>query len=660
MTTGFRGVDASVAGGSPAAVRGVRVVSRSASIAVMALAALALVGTLTGRYAWAGFVDGNVLKANAAVLLIGFAAVLLAGSYGREVRPLRRTVALLMVVVGTLTLIEDLSGTTIGVDELLLLDTSGTGVAAGRPAPSTSVALVTLGLALFFPPAGLAAQGLVLGGGSLAFLALLGYLYDVPPLYGIGGYASMSLNTSLALVGAGVAYIAAYPLTGIGGLLTDPGVAGRWMRRATPAVVVVPALLGWMRLEGQRAGLYGTEFGLALMVVSATALLVALVWSHGRTLRHVEVRSRDEEKVRTLLDSAPDAVVLVDEAGQVLLVNAQTERLFGWSRAELLGQPVERLLPARFAAAHPAHRREFGRNRRLRPMGSGQVLYAQHRSGVEFPVEVSLSPLDTGDGPLVMAMIRDVTEQREMERMLQEKNVELERALSARDRFLATMSHELRTPLNAVIGFTGTMLMKLPGPLNAEQEEQLRIVQENAKQLLSLINDILDIGKVESGRFRTFIEPVEVDDVLKEVVATLRPSAEQKRLIFRYVPPPGGLTVKTDRRALRQVVLNLASNAVKFTEQGSVAIEASQVAVGHGVTWAVVRVRDTGPGIRADDQPRLFQSFEQLDNSRTRRHEGTGLGLYLSRQLAERLGGRIELETTFGSGSTFSLWLPLE
>ena len=358
-----------------------------------------------------------------------------------------------------------------------------------------------------------------------------------------------------------------------------------------------------------------------------------------------------------LLEYAPDATVIVDAQGLIRLVNAQTERLFGYYREELIGQPIEMLIPPRYRSRHVGERKGYYADPHVRPMGAGLELNGLRKNGTEFPVEISLAPVSAREGTFISASIRDSSERKAFERRLQELNSALETASRAKDQFLASMSHELRTPLNAIIGFTGTLLMQLPGPVNEEQERQLEIVQSSARHLLSLINDILDLAKIESGKIELAIEEIDVKNVVDEVAAALASLAGQKRLDFTtHVTTVVG-SVFTDRRALSQILLNLGNNALKYTERGSVRIDVT--ALPHnGQTAIAFNVSDTGIGIKPEDQERLFNAFEQLDRSSTRKYEGTGLGLHLCRNLAHLLGGELTVTSEYGKGSTFTFMLP--
>jgi protein-histidine pros-kinase len=219
------------------------------------------------------------------------------------------------------------------------------------------------------------------------------------------------------------------------------------------------------------------------------------------------------------------------------------------------------------------------------------------------------------------------------------------------------MSHELRTPLNAIIGFTSTLLLKLPGPLNAAQEHQLGTIQSSARHLHSLINDLLDLAKIEAGKVELLLEPVSCRAVLAEVEALLRPAAQDKGLELLLRLPQSDCTVRADRRALTQILLNLTNNAIKFTERGSVVLELGRAFTPAGEPATTIAVRDTGVGITAADQARLFESFQQLGAPGARRQDGAGLGLHLSQRLASLMGGRIVCESEYGRGSRFSLTL---
>jgi PAS domain S-box-containing protein len=278
-----------------------------------------------------------------------------------------------------------------------------------------------------------------------------------------------------------------------------------------------------------------------------------------------------------------------------------------------------------------------------------------------------------------IAVLADISKRKLAETEIKALNAELEDRVAkrtaelgvARDRaeaadrtksaFLATMSHELRTPLNSIIGFTGLLLQGLAGPLNAEQTKQLRMVKDSGQHLLALINDVLDISKIEAGQIEIANAAFDLPESIHKVVQTVTPLADKKRLPLTAQIAPDVSRITSDRRRIEQILLNLLSNAIKFTEQGEVTLTAEIVPGTRPIPHSALRisVADTGLGIKREDLDKLFQPFRQLDTGLTRQHEGTGLGLAICKRLVERLGGTITVESDWGKGSTFQCTLPI-
>ena len=372
--------------------------------------------------------------------------------------------------------------------------------------------------------------------------------------------------------------------------------------------------------------------------------------------RDITDRRQADEMFRGLLESAPDAVVIVGQDGRINLVNSQTDAMFGYPREELVGQKVEVLLPDSARGLHVQHRAGYFGQPRVRSMGAGLDLYARHRDGREFPVEISLSPLATEAGTLVSAAIRDITERRRVQRQLEEKNLQLADANQAKTHFLASMSHELRTPLNAIIGFTGTLLMLLAGPLTPEQTKQLRTVQAAGMHLLALINDLLNLSRIEARQTTLQLQETDCTAMAAMCIDEIQPLAKAKGLEVIFQAPEEVITVNTDQKLLHQILLNLLGNAVKYTERGHVRLQIRSNRTEEQAT-VTFEVSDSGIGIAPKDHGRLFHAFSQVDQP-GRPVEGVGLGLYLSAKLAQTLGGAINFCSTLGEGSTFSVTLP--
>ena len=377
------------------------------------------------------------------------------------------------------------------------------------------------------------------------------------------------------------------------------------------------------------------------------------------------------QRVSLLFESAPDATFEVDEGGRILHANAEAEQMFQRSREELLHLTIEALVPERFRGAHFGHRAGYAAHPVRRPMGAGIDLFALRKDGTEFAVDIKLSPV----AGHVICVVRDVSERREaeekikmlnrsLERRSQElagantelslQNREVERANRLKSEFLASMSHELRTPLNTILGFSELLSEENAGALNDKQKRFVTHIQRDAHHLLELINDILDLSKIEAGRLELHLESFPMAVPAAEVLTSIRPLAASKRIAVDS-DLDTALVLNADRVRFKEILYNLLSNAIKFTKAGGrVWIESST----EGGSIRLM-VGDTGIGIAPADQEEIFESFRQASATTKGVREGTGLGLAITKRLVEQHGGKIWVESELGKGSRFYITFPM-
>jgi PAS domain S-box-containing protein len=359
-----------------------------------------------------------------------------------------------------------------------------------------------------------------------------------------------------------------------------------------------------------------------------------------------------EERFRHLITAAGDAIVSINEQGVVSEFNRAAEKLFGYSREEILGKPLTPLMPGRFRESHKAGLEDFMRSGERRLAGWQNLeLFGITREGREFPLEASLSLFEAGNKKFVTGVLRDITVRKQVEETLKRAKEAAESANRAKSEFLANMSHEIRTPMNGIVGMTE---LALDTDLTPEQREYLQMVKVSADALLRVINDILDFSKIEAGKLD--IESVDfgLRDLLGKTLRMLSQRAFEKGLelaqrVHTEVPD----CLVGDPVRLRQVLINLLGNGIKFTEHGEVAIDIETESQAENEVCLHFIVSDTGIGIPADKQSAIFEAFAQADGSVTRRYGGTGLGLSISSQLVTLMGGRIWVESADGQGSKF-------
>ncbi len=378
--------------------------------------------------------------------------------------------------------------------------------------------------------------------------------------------------------------------------------------------------------------------------------------------RAEEALRQSEARLRAILDAALDAIVTIDHEGKIVEFNPAAERTFGYWQDQAIGKGIDELIhPHPLLASSErglVHLLEQG----AAPLGKRMEWTARRADGYLFPIELAMTRIATEGPPVFTGFIRDITDRKRSEEEmrllieeLKEKTFRAEEASRFKSQLLSNVSHELRTPINAIIGYTSLFLEENYGPLSEIQRDPLESVQRNVNDLLMLVNHLLDLERLGSGRLDVERGPVDLEKVLQEAYAGVKFQLEEKGLPVRWDLPEPLALIASDYQKIKQIFINLLSNAVKFTDQGEITIKARELPERGGVE---VAVRDTGIGIPPDLLPRIFEPFFQADGTMTRQHGGVGLGLAIVKDFLRLLGGEIQIESEPGKGSTCTVFLP--
>jgi PAS domain S-box-containing protein len=359
-------------------------------------------------------------------------------------------------------------------------------------------------------------------------------------------------------------------------------------------------------------------------------------------------------KTETVLKTVVDGIVTIDSAGLIHTFNPAAEKMFGYASEEVIGKNVNLLMPTPYSARHDDYIKAYLTTGDAKIIGRGRELIGMRKDGATFPMDLSISKMEINETAMFTGIVRDITEKQQLLFQIERARAIAEKANRAKSEFLSSMSHELRTPLNSVLGFSQILMTDPVCPLTEDQMESTKQIHSAGKHLLELINDVLDLSRIEAGKVELETTTLELRDILGECFDLMGPLARAAGISLKQ-EDFNDVSIMADRTCTKQVLLNLLSNAVKYNQDGGrVTISVAPPDGGH----VIVSVADTGIGIPDDRKNELFQPFNRLGAEQSDK-EGTGVGLVITRQLLDLMGGAITVSSVAGEGSTFAVSLPL-
>ncbi len=623
------------------------------SLFIILVAMLVLVGWGIGFAPLTTLLPGLAsMKVNTALnfVLLGLSTFIFIAGKDRF-RWLQRVSAVVIVVIGALTLVEYSFSVSLGIDEFFLADPVSA-IFPGRMSPFTAFSFVLLGLVLLIPLNGKGRlhTALIFATIFITYSVFVSYLYGVVLTDFLVSYTTMAIHTAaLFLLAACLLFI--HQPGRLAGLLLTAGPVGQQLRRLLLAAALVPLVVGGLGIWGQRLGLYEPTLGLALIAVLTTGLLSIFAWFNALFL---EERTEENRRVmagqfQMAIESAPYAIIIVNQSGEIVLVNSRAEKDFGYNRTELVGEQVDRLVPIRYRQQHVTHRDGFYMQPEDRPMGVGRDLFGLRKDGTEFPVEIGLAPLEMQKEIQVMATIIDITKRKHAEIELQQTLQELKRSNTELEQFAYIASHDLQEPLRMVSSYMELIESRYREELPQDAKEFIDFAVDGANRMQSLIQDLLAFSRV--GTRGKEPQPVQSQEALEIALANLHSLIAENDAV---IESEDLLPVMADESQLVQVFQNLIGNAIKFRSQ-----ETPHIKVAAGQRNGVVEfsVADNGIGFDPKHNERIFVIFQRLNHRDL--YPGTGIGLAICKKIIERHGGQIWTESQPDQGSCFYFTLPV-